>query len=88
MVNFFKNVQILTFKAFLTLIWNFFGDIFACFLSFFGQNLLKFDIKERLILNRIGTIEEEMKVDLTGESQHGFKKGKSTSTASLSVQQH
>ena len=43
-------------------------------------------IFERLILNRIGTIEKEMKIDLTGESQRGFKKGKSTTTASLSIQ--
>ncbi len=43
-------------------------------------------IFERLILNRIGTIEKEMKVDLTGDTQHGFKKGRSTSTASLSIQ--
>jgi hypothetical protein len=37
-------------------------------------------------LNRIGTIEKEMKVDLTGDTQHGFKKGRSTSRASLSIQ--
>jgi hypothetical protein len=43
-------------------------------------------IFERLILNRIGTIETEMKIELTGESQHGNKKGKSTTNASLSMQ--
>ena len=41
---------------------------------------------ERLLLNRINKIESGLKVDLTGESQHGFKKGKSTATASMSIQ--
>ena len=43
-------------------------------------------IFERLILIRINEIEQEMNVDLTGESQHGFKKNKSTTTASISIQ--
>ena len=43
-------------------------------------------IFERLILNRIIKIESELDVDLTGETQHGFKKERSTSTASMSIQ--
>ena len=39
-----------------------------------------------MILNKINAIEEEMKVDLTGVDQHGFKKGKSTLTAGLAIQ--
>ena len=37
-------------------------------------------------LNRINEIEAEMDVDLTGKNQHGFKKGRSTLTAGLSIQ--
>ena len=41
---------------------------------------------ERLILQRINGIESENEVDLTNESQHGFKKLKSTTTAGLAIQ--
>ena len=43
-------------------------------------------IFEKLILQRIADLEEEKNVDLTGTNQHGFKKGRSTSTAGLSIQ--
>ena len=43
-------------------------------------------IFERLVLNRIGKIEEIEAVDLTGESQHGFKKNRSTETAGIEIQ--
>ena len=43
-------------------------------------------IYEKLILQRIQDIEDEENVDLTNESQHGFKRGKSTTTAALSIQ--
>ena len=43
-------------------------------------------IFEKLILNRIYEIETEMKIDLTGINQHGFKKERSTLTAGLSIQ--
>ena len=43
-------------------------------------------IFERLILNRILDIEIENNIDITGKQQHGFKKGWSTSTASLVLQ--
>ena len=41
---------------------------------------------EKLIRQRIGDIETEMKAALTGESQHKFKKNKSTSSAAMSIQ--
>jgi hypothetical protein len=41
---------------------------------------------ERLIHNRINTIQEDLSIDLTGNAQHGFKKHKSTSTAGLTIQ--
>ena len=41
---------------------------------------------ERLILNRINQLEEEGKIDLTGKSQHGFKKNRGTTSASLLLQ--
>ena len=43
-------------------------------------------IFEKLILQRIQDIEDERSVDLTNENQHGFKRGKSTMTAGLSIQ--
>ena len=43
-------------------------------------------IFEKLILQRIADLEEEKNVDMTGTNQHGFKKGRSTSTAGLSIQ--
>ena len=43
-------------------------------------------IFEKLILQRITEIEQEMKVDLTGKNQHGFKRGKSTKTACIEIQ--
>ena len=43
-------------------------------------------IFEKLILQRIADLEEEKNVDLIGTNQHGFKKGRSTSTAGLSIQ--
>ena len=41
---------------------------------------------EKLILLRLHQIEETEKIDLTGKSQHGFKRKHSTATASLVVQ--
>ena len=41
---------------------------------------------EQLIINRIREIEKINLVDLTGNSQHGFKKGRSTATAGLTIQ--
>ena len=43
-------------------------------------------IFERLILNRIAQIEELNNVDITGNQQHGFKKGRGTATAGLLLQ--
>ena len=43
-------------------------------------------IFERLILERIGAIEKLEGVDLTGQSQHGFKKNRSTETAAIEIQ--
>ena len=40
---------------------------------------------ERAILRRIQDIELELSIDLTGKTQHGFKVGRSTMTAALSV---
>jgi hypothetical protein len=41
---------------------------------------------EKLILLRIQEIELNSKIDLTGKSQHGFKKKHSTNTAGLTIQ--
>ncbi len=41
---------------------------------------------EKLILTRILEIEEQAGISLTGDNQHGFKKGRSTITASLEIQ--
>ena len=43
-------------------------------------------IFERLVLGRIGVIEQREKCSLTGRSQHGFKKNCSTETACLQIQ--
>ena len=43
-------------------------------------------IFEKLILQRIQDIEDEKNIDLTNENQHEFKRGKSTTTAGLSIQ--
>ena len=43
-------------------------------------------IFEKLILQRIQDIEDEKKIDFTSEDQHGFKRGKSTTTAGLAIQ--
>ena len=43
-------------------------------------------IFERLILNRINQLEILNSVDLTGKEQHGFKKGRGTSSAGLQLQ--
>ena len=43
-------------------------------------------IFERLILQRIQEIEDEQNVDITGTNQHGFKRGRSTTTAGLAIQ--
>jgi hypothetical protein len=43
-------------------------------------------IFERLMLSRLTDIEALNNVDLTGKSQHGFKKGKSTVTALKEIQ--
>ena len=42
-------------------------------------------IFEKLIMQKIIEIEEINKVDLTRINQHGFKRGKSTSTAGLYI---
>jgi hypothetical protein len=41
---------------------------------------------ERLILMRILEIEEQVSISLTGANQHGFKKERSTITASVEIQ--
>ena len=41
---------------------------------------------EKLILKRILEIQDQNECDLTGINQHGFKRGKSTSTLSLEIQ--
>ena len=43
-------------------------------------------IYEKLILHRIQEIQDEENVDITNENQHGFKRGKSTTTAGLAIQ--
>ena len=43
-------------------------------------------IFEKLILKRIMEIQMQNNVDITGEQQHGFKKGKSTLTLGLEIQ--
>jgi hypothetical protein len=43
-------------------------------------------IFEKLILRQILLIQENSKIDFTGNEQHGFKKAKSTSTAGLIIQ--
>ena len=43
-------------------------------------------IFERLILKRIAALELIHDVELVGSQQHGFRKGKSTATAHLSLQ--
>jgi hypothetical protein len=43
-------------------------------------------IFEKLIMDRIRSIEASNEVDLTGNCQHGFKKCRSTATAGLTVQ--
>ena len=43
-------------------------------------------IFERLILNKLKSIEFLNNTDLTGKQQHGFKKGKNTSTLALQLQ--
>ena len=43
-------------------------------------------IFERLILNRINQLEVINGIDISGKGQHGFKKGKGTSTAGLLLQ--
>ena len=40
------------------------------------------------MLNRLTDIEPTYNVDLTGESQHGFKKGRGTVTALKEIQSH
>ena len=41
---------------------------------------------EQLIIDRIKEIEKINAIDITGKSQHGFKKGRSTATAGLTIQ--
>ena len=43
-------------------------------------------IFEKLILNRLAVIEKIENCDITGESQHGFKKNRSTESACLEIQ--
>jgi hypothetical protein len=43
-------------------------------------------VYEKLILKRLEEIGEENNIDLTGVQQHGFKKKRSTTTASLTLQ--
>ena len=42
--------------------------------------------KKKLILQRIQDIEDLKNIDLTNSNQHGFKRGKSTTTAGLAIQ--
>ena len=42
-------------------------------------------IFERAILYRIREIESRCRIDLTGQAQHGFKPGRSTTTAAMSI---
>ena len=41
---------------------------------------------EQLIINRIREIEKDCNIDITNNSQHGFKKNRSTATAGLTIQ--
>lgn len=41
---------------------------------------------EQLIINQINEIETTNLTDITGKSQHGFKQGRSTANASLTIQ--
>ena len=43
-------------------------------------------IFEKLILQRIQEIQDKEEVDIRNENQHGFKRGKSTTTAGLAIQ--
>ena len=43
-------------------------------------------VYEQLIINRLREIEQESGIDITGNSQHGFKPKRSTGTASLTLQ--
>jgi hypothetical protein len=43
-------------------------------------------IFEKLVLRRLWEIANIEGVDLTGETQHGFKPGKSTITAAMAMQ--
>ena len=43
-------------------------------------------IFEKLIMKRINEIQDSCEVDLTGENQHGFKRNRSTSTLSVTLQ--
>jgi len=43
-------------------------------------------IFERLVLSRLLEIETTRAIDFSGQTQHGFKKGKSTVTAALELQ--
>ena len=43
-------------------------------------------IFERMILNRISEIESLNNVDITGNQQHGFKKGRGTASTGLLLQ--
>ena len=43
---------------------------------------------ERAILSKLQEIEADQLVDLTGVNQHGFKKGRSTITAALSIKRN
>ena len=43
-------------------------------------------IFEKLILKRILEIQDDQNVDITGNSQHGFKKNRSTASLSLTIQ--
>ena len=50
------------------------------------NNLFISKIFERLILKRIAALELLHDVELVGSQQHGFRKGKSTATAGLTLQ--
>ena len=43
-------------------------------------------IFERLILNKISKLEKLNEINMAGEQQHGFSKGKSMATAGLLIQ--
>ncbi len=60
--------------------------MFITLLLLFNNLCAGSKVFERLILMRILEIEEESGTSLTGTNQHGFKKERSTITASIDIQ--